>query len=726
MSIGCACRTGKVGAQVCLSDGTYGACVCEREMRDADVDTSDVPSLDQIEVEDDAHMSTPLDATPHPDVTDASITADAADSAGVADILDADDSPPSVDGAVDAPSDAPEVTACPIGQHACADICVDDTTPLACGARCERCGAPANAAPTCERGICSFACAAGFHACGGACSDDASVLTCGSSCTPCPSPPANASVTCWLGACGFSCNAGYVLIGGACTPAPPRPIAPLSTSTVTSRRPTFRWSLPVGLEGARVDICTNRAMTTGCLAPIDATGTTATPTSDLPVRVLFWRLRGRIASTTGVSPSPVWQFRVGARSAAVGTSWGTQLDVNGDGLGDTAIAAPDIGTVFVYLGTVSGIAATPTMIALPAGGTAIPVASAGDVNGDGFGDLVIGAAAHDRALVYLGSIDGVSATPSATLLGPSGETGGGASVSSAGDMNGDGYADVAVGRDQVHDSGRVFIYYGSSSGVHVVPDRALRTGFGRDDEGFGFAIAGGGDLNGDGFGDVVALAYRLSSSFVTFACIFPGGGSLTPTASCTQNALVGDRPGSVLSLAGDFNGDGFSDVVVGESVGVGTAKVFGGNSAADLSMQLSAYISPAGNPRRAGASVAVAGDINGDGLSEIVVGATDSSESSASLGRALVFRGGRTGVMSSADWTLEPAGSALPSFGGAVAGSDIDGDGNADVIVGEPGRVSGETGAVHVYLSSAGRLGSLPSATRTFSRSVQFGQAIAE
>ncbi len=271
MSIGCACRTGKVGAQVCLSDGTYGACVCEREMRDADVDTSDVPSLDQIEVEDDAHMSTPLDATPHPDVTDASITADAADSAGVADILDADDSPPSVDGAVDAPSDAPEVTACPIGQHACADICVDDTTPLACGARCERCGAPANAAPTCERGICSFACAAGFHACGGACSDDASVLTCGSSCTPCPSPPANASVTCWLGACGFSCNAGYVLIGGACTPAPPRPIAPLSTSTVTSRRPTFRWSLPVGLEGARVDICTNRAMTTGCLAPIDAT-----------------------------------------------------------------------------------------------------------------------------------------------------------------------------------------------------------------------------------------------------------------------------------------------------------------------------------------------------------------------------------------------------------------------------------------------------------------------
>src|SRR5581483_3712440 len=130
------------------------------------------------------------------------------------------------------------------------------------------------------------------------------------------------------GAPGSAGGAGGSSVAGS--PAAPRLIAPLSTATVTSQRPTLRWVLAAGTDGAHVDICRDRACTK-TVTSFDVVGPFAAPRSALPSGVLFWRAFGRSAGAIGTTPSPTWEMFVGARSATVDTSWGTTPDVNGDG-----------------------------------------------------------------------------------------------------------------------------------------------------------------------------------------------------------------------------------------------------------------------------------------------------------------------------------------------------------------------------------------------------------
>jgi hypothetical protein len=103
---------------------------------------------------------------------------------------------------------------------------------------------------------------------------------------------------------------------------PPRPVAPLSTSTVTSQSPTLRWQLGEGTDGARVELCRDRAMTRSCLAPLDVTGASGRPSSPLAPGQWFWRLTGLVAGSPITPDGPTWQFVVGARTAPRDTSWG--------------------------------------------------------------------------------------------------------------------------------------------------------------------------------------------------------------------------------------------------------------------------------------------------------------------------------------------------------------------------------------------------------------------
>jgi hypothetical protein len=257
----------------------------------------------------------------------------------------------------------------------------------------------------------------------------------------------------------------------------PRPIAPLSTSRVTSRRPTLRWVLPDGVSGATVDLCLDRSCASPIDAPVFVSGTSYAPTADLPADVAI-----------------------------------DATDVD-DGIGTHS--------VYVYLGSSTGLASVPA-VELRGGGNSgfgTSVASAGDVNGDGYADLIVGAptasTAEDgsagNAFVYLGGPDGLDSEP-ATKLYPSGNEDFGISVASAGDVNGDGYADVVVGADAY---GRAYIYLGSAVGLAATPATILRGSpivSGTSDGGFGSLVVNVGDVNGDGYADLIVGADEAPTS----------------------------------------------------------------------------------------------------------------------------------------------------------------------------------------------------------------------
>jgi hypothetical protein len=185
---------------------------------------------------------------------------------------------------------------------------------------------------------------------------------------------------------------------------------------------------------------------------------------------------------------------------------------------------------FLYLGGPDGPSSSP--IELPSRGTVI--ACAGDVDGDGLADIVLGPGVS----IVFGDASGVFSTPT-TLAEPSGNTGDGFgnSVAAAGDIDGDGFADLLVGAPSEDGStGRAYVYLGSASGPAAAPIEID----GASD--FGSSVAGAGDVNGDGFADVLV-------------------GVPPPDASATS------PQGTVSLYWGDATGPGSTPVVLGAFYG---------------------------------------------------------------------------------------------------------------------------------------------------------------
>ncbi len=504
----------------------------------------------------------------------------------------------------------------------------------------------------------------------------------------------------------------------------PRPIAPLSTATVTSRRPTLRWVLAAATDGARVEICADRACAT-VERTLVASGRSTAPDADLTPGVHFWRLFGRAGSTSGAVPGPTWQFSVGATTARVDSSWGSSTDLNGDGRADLVIGADGLdasgGRAYVYPGDGSELSAMPGVRLLGGSGSnahfGYALASAGDVNGDGFADLVVGAyGANDlagRVSVYRGGPAGIAATPDFVPMPPTtGANELGSSVAGLGDVNGDGYGDLALGapgaQGTATDDGLVYIYLGRATGLSVGPSATLSAP-GLTHAQFGTVVASAGDLNGDGFGDL-AVGAELADSAAGRVFVYLGSAAGIPsTPSVTLPAPDGAAGhfGATIACAGDVDGDGYTELLVGApqwSSRTGRAYLFRGSATGPSAVASVTFAHAGAADDRFGQDVASAGDLNGDGFGDVAIGA---SGLNISTGRVSVYLGRAAGLSTAPSLTLAGPHGYSARFGLSITSlGDVNGDALDDLAVGAPSP-SGP-GWADIFLGTASGLTPTP------------------
>ncbi|HEV7780781.1 MAG TPA: integrin alpha, partial [Chitinophagaceae bacterium] len=336
------------------------------------------------------------------------------------------------------------------------------------------------------------------------------------------------------------------------------------------------------------------------------------------------------------------------------------------------------------------------------------VSSAGDVNGDGYSDVIMGAYGYDepftinegQAFVYHGSSTGLSSTPNSQLDdGNQNSALFGRSVACAGDMNGDGYSDVIVGADMHNDmpfnrEGRAYIYYGSATGLGFTYGTTLKDAD-QADANFGWSVAGIGDVNGDGFSDVAVGAYNYDDGFVNEGKVFVYYGISGNPATITAAVTLADADqvdaqfGVCVAGAGDVNGDGYSDIIVGShlyndgaNTDEGRAFVYYGSGAGLSTSPL--ILSDADQiSAQFGFSVACGGDLNGDGYSDVIVSANLYDDDFANEGVVFIYYGSSSGLSATHNAIADDANQANANFGGKIAcAGDVNGDGYSDVIIG--------------------------------------------
>jgi hypothetical protein len=407
---------------------------------------------------------------------------------------------------------------------------------------------------------------------------------------------------------------------------------------------------------------------------------------------------------------PAWTMVGYTNLSKLGWSVAAAGDLNGDGYGDVAVGAPfalATGRVFVYLGSASGLASTP-WATLETGEydarLGWSVATAGDVNGDGYSDLVVGAPYKNSSVgfarVYFGGASGltlnVEINPPAGTLSNSWF---GYSVSTAGDVNGDGYSDVLIGApgisgDQAHE-GAAFVYFGSPSGVGVSANWGV---WGNVEVytpipgSFGTTVSTAGDVNGDGYSDFIVGRESPAGAWIYH------GSATSPT--CPWSSDIGDR----VAAAGDVNGDGYSDVLVSNfDDGDGVVRCYHG-SASGLSATPNRTLTGIAADGEFGFAIATAGDLNGDGYSDVVIGSPAyASFSPPYQGRAVAFYGSPSGLESTQSWSYGGSVSLTRGVGSSAAtAGDVNGDGYSDLIVGQPyfSSVETEEGRAFVFLGS--------------------------
>jgi len=368
-------------------------------------------------------------------------------------------------------------------------------------------------------------------------------------------------------------------------------------------------------------------------------------------------------------------------------------DVNRDGYDDVIVGEGNGSRAYIYFGGANMNSVAD--ITLNTGGpvTTISVSTAGDVDGDGYSDVMIGDLNYNsgtgRVYLYLGGtvMDNVA---DVIFTGESSFNNFGASLSSAGDVNADGYSDIIIGASVYNTyTGRAYIFWGGTN-MNNTAD-VIMSGE-NVFNGFGYSVSTAGDVNKDGFTDVIVGAYGYDSNRGR-AYIYYGGMLMNNVADVTMTGVEGSATfGVSVSSADDINGDGYSDVIVGAYTFnnyQGRVYVYYGGAVMNTVADNIFTGSAAGD--NFGYLIANAGDVNHDGYSDIIVGAYLNDEGGTDAGKAYLY----TNTHSNASIPMITfTGQAIERFGFSVSDAgDVNGDGYADVINSAP-----SINKVYIYL----------------------------
>lgn len=484
------------------------------------------------------------------------------------------------------------------------------------------------------------------------------------------------------------------------------------------------------------------------------------------IAIAIWILSSLSVSAQAFAPNQsLSSANVIFRGESVGDWAGWSVaplgDVNGDGLDDFAIGAKEndlngdtSGQVYILMGRSEGFlsffnlsgADASFMGESPVDRAGFDVAGVGDVNGDGLNDILIGApddddAGNNAGQTYLifGKTSGWEmrtdlSNADASFVGESSGNVSGFALAGVGDVNGDGFDDFIIGAPWNESRGQVYLILGKAEGWQ------MRTPLSQSDASFlgettgsdaGWYVSGGGDYNGDGLSDILIGAPKWNQALGRAYLIFgkETGWAMRTNLNQADASFNGvetrEEVGWSLADLGDVDGDGFGDFLLGApgdqdigSVADNSHLVYGKASGwaknTPVTQAAAKFVGEHPNDD-SGWNVGPAGDVNGDGFNDFLIGAYRSSANGYRSGKAYLYLGGPDRYSGLYPLSI-PHASFIGQNAGDIAGwsvnllGDINGDGYDDFSVGSWARESGR-GWVYVFYGKDFQFLPLPTKT---------------